>query len=37
MTQPPKHFEKFQKDFPDVAKAYEELDKTVHSSDRRCG
>ncbi len=32
MTQPPKHFEKFQKDFPDVAKAYEELGNAVHSS-----
>lgn len=32
MTQTPKHFEKFQKDFPDVAKAYEELGKAVHSS-----
>jgi AhpD family alkylhydroperoxidase len=33
MKQLPKRFKKFQKDFPDVAKAYEELGTTVH----KCG
>lgn len=32
MSQLPKRFKKFQKDFPEVAKAYEELGKTVHKS-----
>jgi len=32
MKQLPKRFKKFQKDFPDVAKAYEELGTAVHKS-----
>ena len=32
MKQLPKRFKKFQKDFPDVAKAYEELGTSVHKS-----
>ena len=32
MTQLPKRFEKLHKDYPEVAKAYEELGKAVHSS-----
>jgi len=34
MTQLPKRFEKFQKDYPEVASAYELLGKAVHSSVR---
>ena len=32
MSQLPKRFKKFQKDFPEVAKAYEELGTAVHKS-----
>lgn len=32
MSQLPKRFEKLYKDYPEVAKAYEELGKAVHSS-----
>ncbi len=32
MKELPKRFKKFQKDFPDVAKAYEELGTAVHKS-----
>jgi alkylhydroperoxidase/carboxymuconolactone decarboxylase family protein YurZ len=32
MKQLPKRFKKFQKDFPEVAKAYEELGSAVHKS-----
>jgi len=32
MTHLPKRFKKFQKDFPEVAKAYEELGTAVHKS-----
>ncbi|MEP0860293.1 MAG: carboxymuconolactone decarboxylase family protein [Ignavibacterium sp.] len=32
MSDLPKRFEKFQKDFPDVAKAYEQLGKAVHKA-----
>lgn len=32
MKQLPKRFEKFKKDFPNVAKAYEELGTAVHKS-----
>ncbi len=32
MKQLPKRFKKFQKDFPEVAKAYEELGHSVHKS-----
>jgi len=32
MKQPLKRFKKFQKDFPSVAKAYEELGMAVHKS-----
>ena len=32
MSQIPKRFEKFQKDFPQVANAYEQLGKAVHTS-----
>jgi len=32
MKQLPKRFKKFQKDFPEVAKAYEELGTAVHKS-----
>ena len=32
MKQLPKRFKKFQKDFPEVAKAYEELGTAVHQS-----
>ena len=32
MKQLPKRFKKFQKDFPEVAKAYEELGNAVHKS-----
>ena len=32
MKQLPKRFKKFQKDFPDVAKAYEKLGSAVHKS-----
>jgi 4-carboxymuconolactone decarboxylase len=32
MKQLPKRFKKFKKDFPNVAKAYEELGTTVHKS-----
>jgi alkylhydroperoxidase/carboxymuconolactone decarboxylase family protein YurZ len=32
MAQLPKRFKKFQKDFPEVAKAYEELGTAVHKA-----
>jgi alkylhydroperoxidase/carboxymuconolactone decarboxylase family protein YurZ len=32
MKQLPKRFKKFQKDFPEIAKAYEELGTAVHKS-----
>ena len=32
MSQLPKRFEKFQKDFPEIAKAYENLGTTVHKA-----
>lgn len=32
MKQLPKRFKKFQKDFPEVANAYEELGKSVHTA-----
>lgn len=32
MLQVPKNFQKFQKEFPQVAKAYEELGNAVHSA-----
>jgi AhpD family alkylhydroperoxidase len=32
MSQLPKRFEKLHQDYPDVAKAYEQLGKAVHSS-----
>ena len=32
MSDLPKRFKKFQKDFPDVAKAYEELGNSVHKA-----
>lgn len=31
MSQLPKRFEKLHQDYPDVAKAYEQLGKAVHS------
>lgn len=32
MSDLPKRFEKFQKDFPDVANAYEQIGKAVHKA-----
>ena len=32
MSQVPKRYQKFQKDFPQVAKAYEELGNAVHNA-----
>lgn len=32
MSEIPKHYQKFQKEFPRVAKAYEELSDAVHSA-----
>ena len=31
-NQPPKHFTKFSNDYPDVAKAYNQLGKAVHNA-----
>jgi AhpD family alkylhydroperoxidase len=32
MPEPPKHFKKFTRDFPAVARAYEEVGKAVHGT-----